>query len=161
MAEIVSIAYTPAEIERKPADRFARVSLESAVLVGRHGIDGDQKATRGKRQLNVMFAEQVSQLRNEGFRTAPGELGEQIVIAGLPLDEITAGARLRLGDAAVIELSELRTGCGRFEHIQGRPPSAVVGRLGYMARVIAGGKIAVGSAASIEAVNEPGAAMAY
>lgn len=160
MAQIVNIAYTPAAIERKPADRFARVPLESAVLVASQGIDGDQKATRGKRQLNVMFAEQASQLRNEGFRTSPGELGEQIVIAGLPLEEITSGTRLRLGDAAVIELGELRTGCSRFEHIQRRPPSAVVGRLGYMARVITGGKIAVGSPASIEAVNEPGAARA-
>ena len=37
-----------------------------------------------------------------------------------------------------------RTGCPRFEQIQGRPASAVEGRLGVMARVIAGGTIRMG-----------------
>lgn len=149
MPQIVSIAYTPANIERRPADYFARTPLDSAVLIASHGIDGDAKATRGKRQLNVMFAEQVAGLRAEGFRTEPGELGEQIVVAGLSLDEITPGARLRLGAAAVIELCELRTGCGRFAHIQGKPAADATGRLGYMARVLAGGKIAVGSPVAV------------
>jgi MOSC domain-containing protein YiiM len=160
MAHIVSIAYTPADIERRPKDYYARTPLESAVLVASHGINGDRKATRGKRQLNIMFAEQVAELRAEGFRAAPGELGEQIVVAGLPVDGVSPGTHLKLGDGALVILDELRTGCGRLAHIQGKPAAAAAGRLGYMARVLAGGPIAVGSPVAVEVSVAPASARA-
>jgi len=50
------------------------------------------------------------------------------------------GTRLRLG-GAVIEVTRPRTGCGRFEHIQGRPVAATVGRIGVMAKVVTGGAV--------------------
>jgi MOSC domain-containing protein YiiM len=151
MPHIVSIAYTPTEIERRPDDRYARMPLERAKLAPRHGIEGDAKASRGKRQLNVMLAEDVAQLRAEGFHAVPGELGEQLVIAGLARDAAVPGARVRLGDSAVIELVDLRTPCGRFARVQGRPATEAVGRIGFMARVLVGGEIAVGSPAAIVA----------
>lgn len=151
MAHVVSIAITPTGIERRPADRFARVSVDRATLVANRGIAGDLHAKPGKRQLNVMFAETIAQLRGEGFRTAPGELGEQLVLAGVDQAALEPGAQLRLGESAVIELVMLRTGCERFSHIQGFPPAAAKARIGYMARVVSGGEIATGSAVEIVA----------
>jgi len=148
MPHIVSIAYTPADTERRPADHYARASLTHAALVAGQGIAGDVKAKAGKRQLNVMLAETVAELRAEGFCTAPGELGEQLVIAGLGAAAIP-GARIQLGDSAVIELGELREPCGRFARIQGVPAAAGEGRIGFMARVLVDGEIAVGSPATL------------
>jgi MOSC domain-containing protein YiiM len=147
---VVSITYTPAGVERKPDDRYARVSLDRATLVERHGIEGDLKASRGERQLNVMQAEIIEQLRAEGFHTGPGELGEQIVIAGLAPADLADGSRLRLGETAVIEVAKPRTGCDRFEHIQGQTRQAVQGRIGVMARVVRGGEVAVGDVVCVE-----------
>jgi MOSC domain-containing protein YiiM len=145
MAHVLSIAYTPGNIERAPAERYARVSCERAVLVAGRGIEGDVKARPGKRQLNVMLAEGVARLREDGYRTAPGELGEQLVIAGVEEDAVQSGARLRIGESAVVELGKLRTPCERFAGIQGSPAEAAKGRIGFMARVLAGGEIEVGS----------------
>lgn len=145
MAHLVSIAIKPPEREHRPADHYTRVSVERAVLEAERGIVGDAKASRGKRQLNVMLVEMVEQLRAEGFRTAPGELGEQLVISGLSPELAAPGVRLRLGDRAVILLGELREPCDRFARIQGSPEEIVIGRIGYMARVLVGGEIAVGS----------------
>jgi len=97
MPHIVSIAYTPADVERHPRDRFARVAVSRAKLVEDAGIDGDVKGRGGRRQLNLMRAEMVETLRGEGFHTDPGELGEQIVIAGLDSASLTVGKRLCLG----------------------------------------------------------------
>lgn len=155
MAHVVSITITPKGIERRPADRFGRVSVDRATLVANRGIAGDLHAKPGKRQLNVMFAETVAQLRDEGFRTAPGELGEQLVLAGIDENAQAPGARLRLGESAVIELVMLRTGCERFSSIQGLPAKAAKSRIGYMARVIAGGEIAAGS--TVDMVAAPAA----
>ena len=145
MPHVVSLAYTPAGVERKPADRYARVPADAVELVAGHGIAGDAKAGNRTRQLNVMFAEVVAALRVEGYKTDPGELGEQVVVAGLDPAAVGPGTRLRLG-GAVIEVTRPRTGCGRFEHIQGRPVAATVGRIGVMAKVVTGGAVRAGDA---------------
>ena len=53
MPHIVSIAYTPAHVERKPAEHYARVPHDRAVLVEGRGIVGDVKGAGGDRQLSV------------------------------------------------------------------------------------------------------------
>src|SRR5262249_12111625 len=122
------------------------VPLAAATLTAGRGIDGDRKGAGRGRQLNVMAAHTLEQLRAEGLKTGPGEMGEQIVIEGIDAGQLASGTRLRLGDEAIIEVAQPRTGCDRFEHIQGRPPSAVAGRLGVMVRVLVGGVIRVGDA---------------
>jgi MOSC domain-containing protein YiiM len=146
---LVSIAYKPADIEQRPEDHYARVAVGRAALAEGRGVEGDTKGRGGERQLNVMLAETVAGLREEGFRTAPGELGEQLVIAGLEPGLLVPGARLRLGEAAVIEVTSPRTPCGRFEHIQGKPIKAAWGKLGVMARVVCGGEVDVGAEVAV------------
>jgi MOSC domain-containing protein YiiM len=150
MAHVQSIAFTPADIERTPAERYARISCERAALVAGRGIAGDVKARPGKRQLNVMLAQGVARLRDDGYRTAPGELGEQLVIAGLEEGAVEPGMRLRIGDTAIIQLGKLRTPCARFAGIQGFPAAAARERIGFMARVVVGGEFEIGSPVVIE-----------
>jgi len=154
MPHIVSIVYKTSEMESKPADRFARLSIDRAVLAPKQGIVGDVKGGVGKRQLNVMFAEAIAELEAEGCHVAPGELGEQIVVGGLPPELRTSGVQLQIGASAVISLDFPRTGCARFEHIQQRSKQAVAGRLGMMARVLVGGEIAVGDRVTVPAFED-------
>ena len=95
-----------------------------------------------------MHAELLAQLGTEGFRVGPGEMGEQIVVAGVNPAVLVAGARLQFRDA-VIEVIEPRTGCARFEMIQGKPRGDAKGRLGVIAIVVTGGEIAVGDAVEV------------
>jgi MOSC domain-containing protein YiiM len=144
MARIISICYRPANVERRPQDHYARVPIERAQLLVNHGIENDTKGSPKNRQLNVMAAETIERLRAEGFRAAPGELGEQLVIEGLEKDAWTPGTHLCLGASAIILVGEPRTPCGRFAHIQSKTIKEAWGKLGVMARVIASGEIAVG-----------------
>lgn len=144
MPHVVSIVYTPRDApELRPQDRYARVSVERATLVENRGIDGDVKGRPGRRQVNIMAAETLAELAAEGFKTAPGEMGEQIVVAGIDPTTIAAGTRVQIGEA-VVEVTLPRTGCDRFESIQGKPKQTVKGRLGVLVRVVAGGTVAVG-----------------
>ena len=143
MGSVVSIVYTPRDAGPRPQEHYRREPLETATLAEFRGIVGDKKGGTGERQLNVMLAEVVAELRDEGFKAEPGELGEQIVVSGIPCDALPPGARLRLG-GAVVEVTLPRTGCGRFETIQGKSKTLTVGRLGVMAKVVAGGEVAVG-----------------
>jgi MOSC domain-containing protein YiiM len=149
MAHVVSIVYTPRDVEvRKPQDRYARVPLERTKLIEFHGIDGDAKGGTTERQLNVMHAETLAELGVEGFKVGPGEMGEQIVVAGVDPTAMVEGTRIKLGDA-VIEVVKPRTGCARFEMIQGKPRQSAKGRLGVIARVVTSGEIAVGAAVEV------------
>jgi MOSC domain-containing protein YiiM len=144
VAHVVSIAYTPAGIERKPPDWYGRVAISRAVLVEGHGIEGDLKGGRGKRQLNVMRAETLAELSAQGRKVGQGEMGEQLVFAGMDAASLVPGSRLRLGATAVIEVTIPRTGCDRFEHIQGTTKESVEGMLGVIARVVTGGEVRIG-----------------
>lgn len=144
MAEIVSIVYKPADLPDKPADHFTRVPLSAAQLVAGYGIEGDRKGGHPKRQLNLMCADTLTQLAADGFQVAPGQMGEQITVRGLDLAALAVGDRLRIGPDAEIEITDHRTGCERFEALQGKPRSAAAGQMGVMACVIHSGMIQVG-----------------
>ena len=146
---VVSIVYTPrGTTPRRPQGHYTRVPIERVELAEFKGIVGDLRGGAGKRQLNIMSAETLAELRAEGFRTGPGEMGEQIVVSGLDLMALPIGGRFRLG-GAVVEVTLPRTGCDRFEMIQGKPKGSVAGRLGVLARVVSGGAVAVGDAVEL------------
>jgi MOSC domain-containing protein YiiM len=144
MPEIASIAYSPRDVPADPADYYQRVPISQTELVASHGIRGDRKGSNPDRGLNVMSAEILEGLAGEGFKTGPGQMGEQIVIRGIDVADLETGTRLQLGQTACIEVISLRTGCDRFEHIQGHAPETAARRLGVMAGVVTGGPIAVG-----------------
>ncbi|MFQ3568032.1 MAG: MOSC domain-containing protein [Aggregatilineales bacterium] len=144
---IISITFRPLSdpAETSAADRVAylRVAAQRANLVAGHGIEGDAKAGRGDtRHLNLMSEETLAALRSEGYTVEPGAMGEQLIVSGINVDALPAGARLQLGQQAVIEITKPRTGCQRFAAVQGKPPAD--GRMGVMARVIEGGSIQLG-----------------
>jgi MOSC domain-containing protein YiiM len=149
MPHVASIAYTPKGVPRRPEDNYARLSADRATLVANRGIAGDVKARPGRRQLNVMLANAVAQLRADGLTTEPGALGEQLVLAGISPEAFRPGAKIQLGDQAVIELTMIRTPCDRFAHIHKVSEEWAADRIGYMARVLEGGDITVGSPAKV------------
>jgi len=155
MAHIASIAFSPPTGEPRPDDRYHRVAATTARLVVDLGLEGDRKSKGGRRQINVMSAATLAQLAEEGFTTCPGAMGEQIVLEGIDVDALAEATRIRLGESAVVEVTYPRTGCDRFQHIQGKHKKLVRGRLGVMVRVIAGGRIAVGDRAAIEYAELP------
>ena len=143
---IVSITYTPAHITKKTRDHFARVTMQQARLISNYGIEGDRKAGHPKRQLNIISAESAASLKAEGFKTRPGELGEQLVISWVDVDSLAVGTQIQIGPFARVEVTEMREPCDRFEFIQQKHLSIAEGRIGVLAKVVACGMIHIGDA---------------
>ena len=150
---IVSIVYKPADAP-EAAGGFTRVPPREARLLQGFGIEGDLKGGSHNRHLNIMSAETTADLQEDGFKVAPGELGEQIVVSGIDVDRLQSGSRLRIGDAAEVEIVTARTGCVTFESHQGKLRQEASGRLGMMANVVSSGIIRVGDPVSVPA-GEP------
>jgi MOSC domain-containing protein YiiM len=129
---------------------FLRLAVTEANLIAGYGIEGDRKGGNPKRQLNIMSAETLAVLQSEGYDTTPGAMGEQIVISGLAVETLEAGAVLKIGDEAQIEVLIKRNGCDKFAAHQGFPKENTVGRLGVMAGVLTSGLIRVGDPVRVD-----------
>ncbi len=116
------------------------------------------------RQAHLIHAELHDELRQRGFAVAAGQMGENITTAGIDLLALPTGARLRLGDEAVVEITGLRNPCKQLEQIQPGLMAAVLGRdaqgelirkAGVMAVVVASGVVRVGDAITVELPDPP------
>ena len=111
------------------------------------------------RQVHLIHRELFDELRAAGFDTRPGELGENITTEGVDLLNLPRGARLRIGDEAIVELTGLRSPCVQIDRFQPGLLAVVLGRdadgatvrkSGVMGIVIADGEARPGDPISIE-----------
>ena len=152
MAQIYSIVYQPKDkaYEEGRTEDFIRLHLKEAMLIANYGIVGDHKAGRHPdRQLNILSYEWLQQRQQEGYRTEPGQFGEQLIIKGLPASGVEDGSQMRLGSEAIVEITKARTGCDRLQAVQTKPIKNISGGIGLMAKVITGGMIGVGDEVKI------------
>jgi MOSC domain-containing protein YiiM len=156
-----------------------KLAHDGVTLIAGHGIDGDRHAgpTRrhrarfrptvevpNLRQVHLIQSELFAELAAKGFAVAPGEMGENVTTAGIDLLALPAGTRLRLGDAAVVELTGLRTPCFKLDRwqpglkmatIERGPRNRILLKAGVMAVVVAGGAVRAGDAIAVELPPEP------
>lgn len=147
-----SIVYKPKNAPQV-ARGYQRVALREARLIADYGIEGDRKGGNPKRNLNVMDDITLAELAAEGYPTGAGVLGENLIISGIDLRTLPAGAYLRIGAEAIIQLRALREPCEQLTELDSRMPESVVGRVGYMCRVVRGGLIHVGDPVTL--VQQP------
>lgn len=160
MAQITSIVYQPIGREYSdPMGDYIREPFESAVLIANHGIDGDQKAGHNKtRQVNLLSDEWLAARAREGYRTGPGQFGEQLIVDGLAVETLPPGTLLGLGPQAILVVTKGRSGCNRLAAAQGQP-TAHLDPIGVLTRVVMGGTIRVGDAVTVlETADAPVAA---
>ncbi|HEV2785245.1 MAG TPA: MOSC domain-containing protein [Solirubrobacteraceae bacterium] len=112
------------------------------------------------RQVHLIHSELHDELAAEGFAgLRPGQMGENVTTSGIDLLALPAGARLRLGDDAVVEVTGLRNPCKQLDEIQpglmkatlGRDADGeVVRRAGVMAVVVRSGDVRPGDRVAVE-----------
>ncbi len=154
MGELISSVYKP-QAASPTAGGYTRLPLQEALLIVGGGIEGDAKGNSLTRQVNIMAASTLQELANEGFSATPGEMGEQLILADVEIDNLPAGAQLQIGASARIEVIEPRTGCGKFERYQRKLKEEATGRLGKMCRVVVGGTIRIGDPVHIVTAAVP------
>ena len=102
------------------------------------------------RQVHLIHTELHEELRERGFNVTAGQMGENITTQGIDLLGLPTGARLQLGDEAMIEITGLRNPCKQLETIQRGLMAAVldrdangalIRRAGVMAIVLVGGVV--------------------
>jgi MOSC domain-containing protein YiiM len=116
------------------------------------------------RQVHLIHAELHEELRAAGFDLAPGQMGENITTKGVDLLGLPTGARLYLGDAAVVEITGLRNPCVQLDRLRPGLMAAtlerdagghLVRKAGVMGIVLAGGDVSPGDPIRVELPPAP------
>ena len=116
------------------------------------------------RQVHLIHAELIDELRGAGFAVDPGTMGENITARGIALLDLPTGARLRIGPEAVVEVTGLRNPCVQLDRHQAGlmrallatgPDGALIRKAGVMGIVLSGGWVEPGHRISIELPPPP------
>ena len=116
------------------------------------------------RQVHLIHAELLDELKQAGFEIAPGQMGENITTRGLGLLSLPTGTRLQLGATAIVEVTGLRNPCQQLNGIAPGLMAATLGRdsegelvrkAGVMSTVISGGEVRSGDQIVVTLPCEP------
>ena len=170
----ISSAGIVTNVSRDAAHAFSKRGQDSIRLLSGLGVEGDahmgvtvkhrsrvaQDPTQPNlRQVHLIHAELHDELNAAGFDVTPGAMGENITTQGIELLALPRGARLRLGDTAVVEVTGLRNPCNLLN--QYRPglmaavldraeDGALIRKAGVMAVVLATGEVRPGDGIEVE-----------
>ena len=116
------------------------------------------------RQVHLIHSELYDELREVGLRVEAGQMGENITTRGVDLLGLPLGARLVLGDAAVVEITGVRSPCVQLDSIQPGLMRATLGRdedgkvvykAGVMSIVVSDGDVRPGDPIAVELPPQP------
>jgi MOSC domain-containing protein YiiM len=158
-----------AAVARSGKHTLVKFNEDSIRLLPGLGVDGDARVARDPtqpnlRQVHLIHAELHEELHAAGFAVSAGQMGENITTQGIDLLGLPAGARLRLGNAAVVEVAGLRNPCAQLDRIQPGLMAATLGRdehgnlvrkAGIMGVVISGGEVRPGDPIRVELPPRP------
>lgn len=155
-------------VSRSATHSFSKGRQQSIRLLAGLGVEGDahlgetvkhrsrvarDPSQPNLRQVHLIHAELHDELQAAGFTVAAGDMGENITTRGIDLLGLPAGAWLRLGAYAVVEVTGLRNPCYQLNDFQPGLMAATLGRdehgtvirkAGVMGIVHAGGEVRPG-----------------
>lgn len=168
-----------AAVSRSPSHTMSKPNDGSIRLVAGLGVEGDahqgltvKHRSRVKkdptvpnlRQVHLIHAELLDELRGRGFELVPGEMGENVTTRGVDLLDLPVETRLRLGPDAIIEVTGLRNPCHQLNGLRPGLMAATLDRdehgnlvrkAGIMAVVVAGGDLRPGNSIAVELPPRP------
>ena len=166
-------------VHRSSRHTFSKFGEEAITLVAGLGVEGDahfgatvrhrsrvanDPAAPNLRQVHLLQSELFDELIGRDHAVFPGDLGENITTRGIDLLALPAGARLRIGDAAEVEITGLRSPCSQIDRFQSGLMAAVLDRsaqgelirkAGVMAIVQAGGEVSPGDTILVHLPPQP------
>jgi MOSC domain-containing protein YiiM len=166
-------------VARSGTHSFSKPPCDAIRLVAGLGVDGDahlgstvkhrshvrrDPTMPNLRQVHLIHAELFEELRGKGFALSPGDIGENVTTRGIDLLTLPAGARLRLGASAFIEITGLRNPCLQLDRFMPGLMAATLDRdadgnlirkAGVMAIVLRDGEVRSGDIIEINMPPHP------
>ena len=142
----------------------AKRNITGGVLVENFGLEGDAHGGNWHRQVSLLSQDRIDAFNARGAGVIPGAFGENLAVVGLELRTLPVGCRLRVGDRALLEITQIGKTCHSSCEIAQRMGECIMPKEGIFARVLRGGPVAVGDEvrvvwrAAVLTISDKGAA---
>ena len=120
-------------------------------LIENYGLENDAHAGDWHRQVSLLAIESIAKIREKGLDVNPGDFAENITTEGIKLWELPVGTRMKLGEEALVEVTQIGKECHNRCAIYKQVGDCVMPREGIFVKVLKGGT--VGPADSIQIFN--------
>jgi MOSC domain-containing protein YiiM len=144
--EIIAVCTSPGKGGRKK-------DVGSGRLVEGFGLEGDGHGGDWHRQVSLLAMESIEKMLAAGLDVGPGDFAENLTTQGIDLCSLPVGTRLKVGESALLEITQIGKICHERCAIFYQAGDCVMPKEGIFARVLAGGEIARGDVVSV--IDEP------
>ena len=126
--------------------------VSDANFITGQGMEGDRHlrsdGRRSNRQVLIMDSETLSQ-----FDLLPGQVRENVTVAGLDFSSISAGDKVSLGGDVILEITGDCEPCARMDELRPGLKDEIDGKRGLLAFVEKGGVVSVGAEVGVNALK--------
>ena len=120
-----------------------KTETDHAKLIENFGIAGDAHGGNWHRQVSLLSLEKIEEFRQKGADITYGAFGENLVVEGFHLSEMTVGTCFQIGEA-VLKLTQIGKDCHSHCQIYKVMGDCIMPREGVFAEVLTGGIIRPG-----------------
>lgn len=142
MAQITSVCRS----ERRGT---VKQNIKSGVLVEHFGLEGDAHGGDWHRQVSLLSQDSIDAFNARGAGVDAGAFGENLTVSGMDLKTLPVGCRLRIGETALLEITQIGKTCHTSCEIAQRMGECIMPQEGIFARVLRGGAVTVGDPVSV------------
>lgn len=138
MAKVIAINIS--EQKKTP-----KKTIEEGTLIENFGFENDAHAGKWHRQVSLLAKESIE--KANGMRTdglCHGMFAENITTEGIVLYTLPIGTKLKIGDSAVIEITQIGKECHDGCAIKELVGQCIMPKEGIFGVVLTGGKVKAG-----------------
>ncbi len=118
--------------------------MSSGILREGHGLENDAHAGDWHRQVSLLSIEQIKTMEEKGLDVEAGSFAENLTTEGFDLDSVVVGDQLKVGDSAVLEITQIGKECHTRCAIYHKVGECIMPERGVFAKVIKGGEVKAG-----------------
>jgi MOSC domain-containing protein YiiM len=118
-----------------------KTNILSGSLIENYGLENDAHAGDWHRQVSLLAIESITKIREKGLEVSPGDFAENITTEGIRLWELPVGTRMKLGEKALVEVTQIGKECHDRCAIYHQIGDCVMPKEGIFVKVLKGGTI--------------------
>ncbi|MEQ8169034.1 MAG: MOSC domain-containing protein [Candidatus Eremiobacterota bacterium] len=119
----------------------AKKEIPEGILIENFGLKEDAHGGPWHRQVSLLASESIEKIRNKGIDLPSGVFGENIVTEGIELISLPVGTKLKLGNTAICEVTQIGKECHSPCIIYHTVGDCIMPREGIFVRILSGGTI--------------------
>jgi MOSC domain-containing protein YiiM len=104
--------------------------------------------------VSLLAEESIARMEARGLSVGPGDFAENLTTSGLSLHTLPIGTRLRVGERALLEITQIGKSCHAECEIKRLTGECVMPTEGVFARVLVGGRVQAGDQIKVTDVDE-------